>query len=304
MKGVVYILARVRVTRARYFLAAVRAGSLRSAAVACGVTQPTIGQQLTLLEEELDVVLLTRTRRGVRPTAAGQALIEPMSRLVAAEDAVLEAANASSGAYQGRVMIGGVSVTVETIVAPVVGRLRADHPGLRFTVREGASADIEAAVLSGELDLAAVTSPSTPPPAGLLREHLLSFPIGIHVTAGHPLAMRAGVRWRDLESWPIVSMRPGTVLDGLLRTYVDSPDTVVEAMSARTVQVMVAHGAGVGVLTRVGPATGLDLPWVPITDAAPLQVCLVQRAEGPLSRPAVIVRHMLRARTEELAETG
>ncbi|WP_443049218.1 LysR family transcriptional regulator [Streptomyces sp. NBC_00316] len=47
----------MRVERARYLLAAVRTGSLRSAAAACGVSQPTIGQQLTTLEEELDVVL-------------------------------------------------------------------------------------------------------------------------------------------------------------------------------------------------------------------------------------------------------
>ena len=56
------------------------------------------------------------------------------------------------GVYHGRVQIGAVSVSAETIIAPVVGRLRAHHPGLRFTVREGASADIEGAVLDGELE--------------------------------------------------------------------------------------------------------------------------------------------------------
>ena len=142
----------MRVERARYFLAAVATGSLRSAAARCGVSQPTIGQQVALLEEELDVVLLTRTRHGVQPTAAGQALLEPLGRLVAAEDAVRGAAMDSSGTYRGTVQIGGVSVTAEMIVAPVVGRLREDHPGLRFAVREGASAGIEAAVLAGELD--------------------------------------------------------------------------------------------------------------------------------------------------------
>ncbi|MCP9949798.1 LysR family transcriptional regulator [Actinomadura madurae] len=111
----------MRVERARYFLAAIETGSLRAAAARCGVSQPTIGQQIALLEEELDVVLLTRSRHGVRPTAAGQALIEPLGRLVAAEDAVRESAMESGAAYHGRVRIGGVSVTAETIIAPVVG---------------------------------------------------------------------------------------------------------------------------------------------------------------------------------------
>ena len=53
----------MRVERARYFLAAVETGSLRAAAARCGVSQPTIGEQLRLLEEELDVALLTAGKR-------------------------------------------------------------------------------------------------------------------------------------------------------------------------------------------------------------------------------------------------
>jgi len=292
----------VRVTRARYFLAAVSSGSLRSAAAACGVSQPTIGQQLTLLEEELDLVLLTRSRRGVRPTAAGEAMVEPLSRLVAAEDAVLESAMDSRDAYQGRVVIGGGSVTVETMVAPVVGTLRTAHPGLRFTVREGASAEVEAAVLGGDIDLAALTTPSSPPSAGLHREELVSTPVGIHVPPGHPLAARTGVQWEDLAGWPIVTMRAGTVLHELLHSQVPAPDTVVEAMSARTVQVMVARGAGIGVLARVGSSASEDLPWIPVTDARPVTVSLVRRKDSPLPRSAAIVRDLLRVRAAELGE--
>src|SRR3569833_772276 len=135
----------VRVERARYLLAAVETGSLRAAAARCGVSQPTIGQQIALLEEDLDVVLLTRSRHGVRPTPAGHAHLEPLSRLVAAEDALRESAMESSGSYRGRVQIGGVSVTAETIIAPAVGHLREHYPELRFTVREGASTAVEAA---------------------------------------------------------------------------------------------------------------------------------------------------------------
>ena len=92
----------MRVERARYFLAAVETGSLRAAAARCGVSQPAIGQQIGLLEEELDVVLLTRSRTGVRPTPAGQALIDPMTRLVAAEDSVLGAATESGASACGK----------------------------------------------------------------------------------------------------------------------------------------------------------------------------------------------------------
>jgi DNA-binding transcriptional LysR family regulator len=292
----------MRVERARYFLAAVETGSLRSAATRCGVSQPTIGQQIALLEEELDVVLMTRSRRGVRPTAAGRAMLEPLRRLVAAEEAVRESAMESGGAYAGGVHIGGVSVTAETIIAPVVGHLREHRPGLRFTVREGASADIEAAVLAGELDFGVITMPSHPVRAGLRRVPLISAPVGVLARVDHPLAGRDHVDWADLASWPIVTMRAGTVLWDVLHRHVARPDVVVQAMSARTLKVMVGQGAGLGLLGEFDTSSDIpDVVWLPVRDAAPIRLCLVQRADSQPTRAALIVRRLIRARADGLA---
>ena len=290
----------MRVERVRYFLAAVETGSLRSAAARCGVSQPTIGQQVALLEEELDVVLLTRSRNGVQPTPAGQALLDPLGRLVAAEEAVRAAALDSGGSYRGRVQIGGVSVTAETIIAPVVGRLRREHPGLRFTVREGASTDIEAAVLAGELDFGVITMPLTPPAAGLRRVPFRSVPVGVYLRTDHPLAGRDDVQWRDLESWPIVTMRAGTVMWDVLHRHVTAPDIAVQAMSARTVKVMVGQGVGLGFLARFDTSADIpDVEWTPVRDAHPVHLCLVQRKDSQPSRPALIVRRLIEATGDE-----
>ncbi|OZM83246.1 LysR family transcriptional regulator [Pseudonocardia sp. MH-G8] len=295
----------MRVERARYFLAAVDTGSLRSAATRCGVSQPTMGQQIALLEEELDVVLLTRSRQGVLPTPAGEALIGPLGRLVAAEDAVREAAMDSSGAYRGQVQIGGVSATAEAIIAPVVGQLREHHPGLRFTVREGASTTIETAVLSGELDFGVVTMPTSPAATGLHRVPLVSVPVGVYVRDDDPFADRDHVHWRDIEARAVVTMRPGTVMWEMLHRNVADPDVVVQAMSARTVKVMVGQGAGLGVLARLD--TSSDVPglvWLPLRDAAPVTLCLTQRRDSRPSRAALIVRRLIRAEADALTAQG
>ncbi|MQA08925.1 MAG: LysR family transcriptional regulator [Pseudonocardiaceae bacterium] len=293
----------MRVERARYFLAAVETGSLRSAAARCGASQPTVGQQIALLEEELDVVLLTRSRHGVRPTPAGEALVEPLGRLVAAEQAVRESAMESSGAYRGRVQIGGVSVTAEAITAPVIGHLREHHPGLRFTVHEGASADIEAAVRDGELDFGVITMPTSPAATGLHRIPLVSAPVGVCARTDHPLAGRDHVHWRDLETWPIVTMRTGTVMWEMLHRHVANPDVVVQAMSARTVKVMVGQGAGLGILARFGTFADIaDLVWLPLGDARPVTLCLTQRQDSQPSRSALLVRQLIQAKADKLTD--
>lgn len=202
-------------------------------------------------------MLLIRSRQGVRTTPAGEALVGPLSRLVAAEDTVREAALASNGTYQGRVAVGGGSVTVETVVAPVVGRLLTDHPGLRFSVRGGSSADIEREVAAGDLDLAVVTTPSRPAPRGLVRRRILMAPLGVHTRFDHPLTGRRAVTWDELGRWPMATMRPGTVLHQRLRERLPDAEATDEATSARTVQTMVAQEAGVGLLARAGPGR----PW-------------------------------------------
>lgn len=291
----------MRVERARYFLAAIETGSLRAAAERCGISQPALGQQIGLLEEELDVVLLTRSRTGVRPTPAGQALLDAMARLVAAEDAVVSAAAESSGSYRGRVAIGAISVVAETVIAPVVGRLHDEHPDLRFTITEAGSHAIEAGVAAGDLDFGVVTMPSDPAASGIERTVLLHAPIGIVVRRDYLLAERASVSWADLESWPIVTMRDGTVMWERLQTAVSHPDVVVEAMSARTVKVMVAHGAGVGILAPFD--TSADVPglrWIPLRDTPPVRVEIVQRRDSRPSPSALVVRRLITERAAEL----
>jgi DNA-binding transcriptional LysR family regulator len=209
----------------------------------------------------------------------------------------------SSGRYSGRVGIGGGSLTVELVVAPVVGRLRALHPGIRFEVIESASGDVEAAVLDGDLDFGVITMPATPPASGLLRVPLTQASMGVYVSSSHPWAGRDHVRWRDLEHQPVVTMRRGTVLWEALHRHVAHPDVVCQAMTARTLRVMVSQDAGVGVLAQLDAEHGVPgIAWVPLRDAEPVHVCLVQRQDDLPSPAALVARQLARAQAQELGQ--
>src|SRR5215467_3386447 len=58
----------------RYFTKVLEAGSFSRAAATIHVAQPALSQQVAELEERLGVILLVRSARGVRPTAAGEVL--------------------------------------------------------------------------------------------------------------------------------------------------------------------------------------------------------------------------------------
>src|SRR5262245_31368178 len=66
------------------FVEVCRTGSFRAAAEVTGFTQPGLSRQVVALEREIGTRLLDRGPRGVRPTAAGAALL-PHARMVVNE---------------------------------------------------------------------------------------------------------------------------------------------------------------------------------------------------------------------------
>ena len=61
--------------RLTIFLRVVRDGSFSAAAAALGITQPSVSQNIAELERQFGLPLFQRTRSGVIPTPAGQALL-------------------------------------------------------------------------------------------------------------------------------------------------------------------------------------------------------------------------------------
>lgn len=57
------------------FVTVAREGSFTRAAAALGVTQSALSQTIRVLEERLQIRLLTRTTRSVSPTSAGERLM-------------------------------------------------------------------------------------------------------------------------------------------------------------------------------------------------------------------------------------
>ncbi len=87
--------------RLEYFLAVVEHGRVTSAAAALHVAQPSLSQAIRALERDLGVVLFVRDGRGLTPTDAGRALVEParqvLGDLAVARAAVDDVVDLSSG---------------------------------------------------------------------------------------------------------------------------------------------------------------------------------------------------------------
>lgn len=140
----------------RTFVAVARAGSLRGASYALGLTQPAVSKQIGALEGLLGSPLFERHGRGMRLTAIGQRLVEQAGPGLELVDAALDGARHAGSRTQGIVAIATVNTLAAYLVPDVVAALRAEHPQLAVGVLNASSPDVVERVARGLADIGLV----------------------------------------------------------------------------------------------------------------------------------------------------
>ncbi|MCW0209000.1 MAG: LysR substrate-binding domain-containing protein [Achromobacter sp.] len=135
------------------FVAVVSTGSISRAAETLHVAQPALSLLIRNLEEDLGVVLLHRSARGVTPSAAGSRMLaharEILGRIDAARADVREDANAPRGAVSV-----AMSMSMAKLLTVPLLRFSLEHwPGVYLKIIESSTGYIPGFVSSGHADL-------------------------------------------------------------------------------------------------------------------------------------------------------
>jgi LysR family nitrogen assimilation transcriptional regulator len=138
----------------RYFIAIVDHGSLSRAATGLHIAQPALTQQIHLLEDELGVLMLHRSSRGVLPTDAGRKFYEHalaiMKQVGDCKAGMAQLANHPSG-----FVALGIPQSVSSILAlPLLKAARERHPEITIQLTEELSGTLIEQLFSGRLNLA------------------------------------------------------------------------------------------------------------------------------------------------------
>ncbi|WPB72807.1 LysR family transcriptional regulator [Archangium violaceum] len=116
------------------FLVVARLRSFSGAARELGVSTPAVSQSVRQLEEQLRVVLLTRTTRSVSLTEAGRRLVEGAGPALGQALATLTEVSARPGETVGRVRLSVPRAAVPYVITPVVPTFRERHPRIEVEV--------------------------------------------------------------------------------------------------------------------------------------------------------------------------
>lgn len=135
-----------------YFHVIAAEGSVKAAADRLGVTQPTVSEQLRILERNLDVRLFDRTPTGLKLTDAGKSAYEHTTAMFLAGERLVEALGQSSLPPSITLRVGVSASMARTMTADfLMPVLTVEH--CRPSVRTGDFAELLRDLRAQELDL-------------------------------------------------------------------------------------------------------------------------------------------------------
>ena len=140
----------------QYAAAVAELGGFRKAADACRVSQPSLSAQIAQLERALGVQLFERDARGVRVTAAGEAVLARARQVLLAASDLNEAALQRADPLRGTLRIGVIPTVCPYLLPEVAPALHRALPNLAIVWSEDKTPTLVKQIAEARLDAAIV----------------------------------------------------------------------------------------------------------------------------------------------------
>src|SRR5713101_5683347 len=235
----------------RYFVAVAEALNFTKASARLRVAQPALSRQMTDLEDELGVDLMKRSPRGVTLTAEGKLFLDEVRELLKQADESVERVRALARGQYGELHIGYAPVPTTEILPPALARFQKAAPRVKVLLHDLSSDELIAGLRNGTLELAIMGEPSGEQTAGIEFEILRTYPLGVAMTAAHPLARLKSIPLEKFAAEPLVGLGRKDyseyyrVLERIFAPIHAKPRIAVECDSASSLITEVEAGRGI-----------------------------------------------------------
>ncbi len=236
--------------RLRHLIAVAEHGNFGRAAAAVYLTQPALSRSIQALEAEVGATLFDRRQSGVELTEVGRLVLRHAKTLDAAAGDLDRDVRLAKGLQLGELRIGAGAWGGAVLVAPVVGRLSARHPGVHVRVLVAPWRELPARLRAREVDIVVGS-------LGELEEldefECLSLSVQdtlIVGRAGHPLGGVDDAKVADVLAYPLVG--PGLDSDAAeLLAGLASADRADDPARSSPLQLLTVECDNSDVLKRV-----------------------------------------------------
>jgi DNA-binding transcriptional LysR family regulator len=282
------------------FVAVADSRSITQGAARCNLALASASARIKGLEEALGVSLLTRGRRGVAPTAAGESLLGH-ARIVLHDVDVMrgDLAAFASGTKASVHMLANTVGLSEHLPKALAAFLR-EHPHISLDVEERESADIAQTIASGIADLGFAAEHTLP---DTIERFAFSTDRLVVVTAQRSeLAGRRTIDFREITDRDFIGLTSSTALQSHVGKYAARLGARLRFRARLrdfdAMCQMVAAGVGIAIMSEVAArrcARTMPISIVRLRGAwANRKLAICYRSLKTLPRPARLLADHLR----------
>ncbi|MDR3515724.1 MAG: LysR substrate-binding domain-containing protein [Azospirillaceae bacterium] len=263
---------RFDLTDFRLFLCVIEAGSITHGAASACLSLAAASERLRGMEAACGVRLLARNRRGVAPTAAGDALAHH-ARLILRQ---VDQLNGELGGYakglRGTIRLLANTAAMTEFLPERLAPFLAAHPQVDIDLKERLSSEIVKAVSRDRAEIGIISDAVDA--AGLTLRPFAIDRLVVVMSRNDELATRRRIALADILRRDFVGLSPGSALQDHIDGYAAQSGTALRLrVRVRTFEGicrMVAHGVALGIVPENAARRcrrTLPIRITPLTDA-------------------------------------
>lgn len=237
------------------FCRVVELRSFSKAAEAVFLTQASVSERISGLENSVGTRLLDRLGRQILPTRAGELLYRHAIRLLDMKKAAIQEMEGFLGLKKGEINLGGSTIPGEYILPGIIGRFHEEYPFISIKLTISDTTEIERFVLTGRLELGVIGSRSSS--KDLVHYDLWKDELVLVVHAGHSWAKKKAVSVNELLEEPFILREPGSgtqriIEEAFKKSGIDGIHSLKSAVyfgSSTAVKEGIKSGIGVSIIS-------------------------------------------------------
>ncbi|MFJ1703744.1 LysR family transcriptional regulator [Kitasatospora sp. NPDC088346] len=215
------------------------------------LSQSSVSKQVQNLETSLQTLLIDRSGPKIRPTLAGEVLLERTKEVLALADRAVDAVHAAALWRQEPLVIGSTSTVSGHLLPAVLQELRRREPDALFSVAVSTADELAEALKEGTIGVG--LSGSVLPPGRFQSKRLAGDDMLLICAADHPLAGKE-ITPTDLSDETFLLRECGSQtrnqLKNLLHRWDPPGARTLDLWGTEGIKEAVRIGLGVGLVPR------------------------------------------------------
>jgi len=204
-------------TDLRLFVHVVESGSITKGAELSHLALASASARIRGMEDMLEVPLLSRGRRGVVPTQAGQALVRHARIVLAQWDRMMGELGEYAKGLKGHVRLLCNTATLTEFLPDLLSSYLNKHPNVSVDVHEKLSAEIVQDVVDGKADLGVVAKATDV--GELETQPFRELTMVVVASPKHSLASKRSVSFSEVLEYDTVGMFEGSSIQTYLEGH-------------------------------------------------------------------------------------